>query len=395
MREYHLTNKQARTFLLLKHGLLGDYRFEGKDGIMIFIQQAGCIQFDPIDVCGRNPDLVLFSRIKKYNKQMLYDLLYKERKLVDYFDKNLAIFPIVDWPYFERERARHRLNEYSKNEIAEVRQSIKSKIKQEGPLNSSNLDIHHKVNWYWNDTSLSRASLEHMYFTGELAIHHKKGTFKFYDLIEHCLPSHLLKQKEPHELEHDYFKWQVKRRIHSIGLLWNRASDAWLNIHSFKAKDRIDIFSELIEEEKIVKVIVENIQFPLYCDIQDIGLLDYTLTNPKLKKRCEFLAPLDNLMWDRKLIKAIFAFEYKWEIYTPIVDRKYGHYVLPILYGDNFIGRIEPIYDKKTKTLKVNNIWYEPHVHETAVIKSAIDKTVQRLLKFNNVDVTYVEHTCV
>mgnify|MGYP002511983147 FL=1 len=94
MDRIYFTKKQARQFLLLKHGLLGDYKFVGKEGILSFVRQAGCIQFDPVDVCGRNADLVFQSRIKGYQKTMLYELLYVDRKLVDYFDKNLAIVPI-------------------------------------------------------------------------------------------------------------------------------------------------------------------------------------------------------------------------------------------------------------------------------------------------------------
>jgi uncharacterized protein YcaQ len=86
-----LTNTQARQFLLLNHGLLGEYIFTGKQGALEFVRQAGCIQFDPIDVCGRNADLVLQSRVKGYKKTMLDELLYKDRILVDYPDKNLAI----------------------------------------------------------------------------------------------------------------------------------------------------------------------------------------------------------------------------------------------------------------------------------------------------------------
>ncbi len=82
-----LTNVQARRFMLLKHGLLGDYRFSGKDGVMAYIRQAGCIQFDPIDVCGKSPELVLHARVKGFTREMLYDLLYKDRTLLDYFTR--------------------------------------------------------------------------------------------------------------------------------------------------------------------------------------------------------------------------------------------------------------------------------------------------------------------
>ena len=83
MEMISFTKRQACRFLLLKQGLLGDYRFEGKQGIMEFIRQAGCIQFDPVDVCGKNAELVLQSRIKPFSKEMLSDLLYQDRVLVD------------------------------------------------------------------------------------------------------------------------------------------------------------------------------------------------------------------------------------------------------------------------------------------------------------------------
>lgn len=70
-------------------------------------------------------------------------------------------------------------------------------------------------------------------------------------------------------------------------------------------------------------------------------------------------------MWDRKLTQALFGFEYKWEIYTPVDERKYGYYVLPILFGDNFVGRIEVVADKKAKIFTVKNIWFEERLKQT------------------------------
>jgi uncharacterized protein YcaQ len=106
--------------------------------------------------------------------------------------------------------------------------------------------------------------------------------------------------------------------------------------------------------------------------------------NQKYKPRCEFIAPLDSFIWDRKLIKALFGFEYTWEIYTPAVKRKYGSYVLPILYGESLIGRIETVCERKTKTLVVKNIWYEDGVKQTKAIKSAIDACLKRFAAFND-----------
>lgn len=381
--ELTLTKNQARRFLLLKHGLLGNHRFTGKQGVLDFIRQVGCIQFDPVDVCGKNPELVLQSRVKGFTKQMLYELLYNDRELVDYFDKNLSIFPVKDWPWFERYREQHRNWERSHKEISAVKDAIKNTIATRGPVCSSDLEMQEKVDWYWSATKLSRAALEHLYFTGELAVHHKKGSIKYYDLIENCFPAEILDQSDPYPADHDHLKWRVLRRIGALGLLWNRPSDAWLGIRGLNAAERSAIFTELRDEGKISELAVEGLRDRFYCLAEDLDPAQTCLLDQTWKKRCEFIAPLDNLIWDRKLIWTLFDFEYKWEIYTPVDKRKFGHYILPILYGERFIGRIEAAADTKTKTLMVKNIWFEPGVRQSKAMHGALEGAVRRLASFN------------
>lgn len=383
MPDLRLTKQQARRFILLKQGLLGDHKFTGKEGILNYIHQAGCIQFDPIDVCGKNAELVLHSRVKGFTKPMLYDLLYKDRKLIDYFDKNLSILPAEDWKYFSRDRNNHRQWERSHAEIQSVRNQILKEISRSGPLCSADLNLPQKVDWYWSSTKLSRAALEHMYFTGDLAIHHKKGTVKYYDLTENCLPKEIITTPDPYPDDHDHRKWRVLRRIGALGLLWNRTSDAWLGIGGLKSQERTNIFTKLTSENLITPIAVDDINHPLYCLTADVPLIDYIKTTPRLKHRCELIAPLDNMMWDRNLIKALFDFDYKWEIYTPVSQRKYGYYVLPILCGEGFAGRVEAVYDKKSKKLTVKNLWYEPTVNPTEKLKAKITAALNRLEKFN------------
>lgn len=382
MSKTYLTKSEARRFMLLKQGLSGEYRFIGKSGVLDFIRQAGCIQFDPIDVCGKNAELVLQSRIKGFTKDMLYELLYNDRKLLDYFDKNLSIIPVENWKYYEREREAHRNWERSHEEIKMVHDKILAAIAEKGPLCSADLDLSQKVDWYWSRTKLSRAALEHMYFSGELAIHHKNGTMKYYDFIENCVPADILAEPEPYPSDFEHRKWRVLKRIGSLGLLWNRASDAWLGISGLKSKERDDIFAALLSEGQILPIRVEGINHILYCLTEDTGLLEKAKETPT-QKRCEFIAPLDNMLWDRKLIQALFDFEYKWEIYTPQAERKYGYYVLPILYGERFVGRIEMVYDKKNKELQVSHLWYEPNVKPTKALKNRIDAALKRFARFH------------
>ncbi|WMJ88355.1 winged helix-turn-helix domain-containing protein [Anaerocolumna sp. MB42-C2] len=384
MEPIYLTNKQARRFILLKQGLIGSFMFSGKRGILEFIGQAGCIQFDPIDICGKNAELVLQSRIKGFSKQMLYELLYKERLLIDYYDKNLAIIAIEDWKYFGRIREYYRNSSRNKAAVDAVADRIKDFIRENGPACSKDIDFGQKIDWYWgNSTSLSRVALETMYFRGELIIHHKKGAIKYYALSEDYIPEGILKAEEPNQVDLEYMKWNVLRRISAVGLLWNKPSDAWLVIRNMKANERNQVFDDLLREEKILEITVEDIKEKFYCLKSDLRILEQIQSNPVLKNRMEFIAPLDNMIWDRRLIKVIFNFDYKWEIYTPQTERKYGYYVLPVLYGDSFIGRIELINDRKNKCLQVKNIWLEDGIKSTEKLAENLKRAVNRFAGFN------------
>ncbi len=72
-----------------------------------------------------------------------------------------------------------------------------------------------------------------------------------------------------------------------------------------------------------------------------------------------FLAPLDPLAWDRDLLLRLWGFDYRWEVYVPAAKRRWGYYVLPLLYGDRFVGRIEPRIDRRTGTLRILGLWWE------------------------------------
>ncbi len=384
MNQVKLTNKQARQFILLKQGLIDEYKFTKEQGICDYIKQAGCIQFDPIDVCGKNPELVLQSRIEGFSKDMLYKLLYIDRKLIDYFDKNMAIFSIEDWKYFSRLRAEIEQNGRSKDEVNAVKDEIKLIIKEKGFASSKDINFNKQVDWSWNPTSLSRAALETMYFRGELIIHHKKGTNKYYALADEYIPSKILNADDPCVTLEEYLEWRIQRRIGAVGMLWNKPSDAWLCIHELKRNKRKYIFEKLMEEGKLIEILIENISEPFYCLSEDEPLIHNVLLNNSFKGRTEFIAPLDNILWDRKLIKKIFNFEYKWEIYTPVTERKYGYYVLPVLSGENFIGRIEIVNDKKSKQLLVKNLWFEENTTYTDELRDNINDCINRFSVFNN-----------
>ncbi len=378
-----LTKQQARQFLLRKHGLLGEYRFIGKEGILEYIRQVGCIQFDPIDVCGKNAELVLQSRIKGFEKQMLYDLLYEERRLIDYFDKNLAIMCIEDWPYLERIRQGYREGGKGWEEVNKIAPEVKEQICKAGYVSSKEIGYQEKVDWYWSSSKLARVALESLYFRGDLIIHHKKGTNKYYALAKDYIPEKLLQAEDPYPRELDHLKWRMLRRISAVGLLWNKPSDAWLNIWNLKAQERKDAFLELIQEEKLSEVSIEGCKEILYYAAEDEWLMEEVLSAPGYKERVELLAPLDCMLWDRKLIKELFDFDYKWEIYTPETERKYGYYVIPVLLGDRLIARVEVVALNNKKSLAVKHIWLEKGIRPTKKLNGELERCFRRFMKFH------------
>ena len=387
-----VTQDQARQFILLRQGLLGEHRFIGKDGAYQYVRQAGCIQYDPVDVCGRNAELTLQSRVKGFRKKTLEDLLYRDRLLVDYSDKELSIWPAEDWPFFApyRERSVEHGRQFAG--IPELEEEAVAFIRKHGPVSSDTLPVEGTVFWHssmhwsghWDRDSLAaRSVLEQLYTDGVLLIHHKSGSRKYYDLAEKHLPSALLSAPNPCPDEESWRCWRVRRRIGAVGLLWNRNSTAWLGI-GMNPEQRNAAFTRLEKDGAITAVTVDGIRFPLYMLSDDLPLMESVISGQaSLKPRLEFLAPLDPMLWDRKLIEAVWHYQYSWEIYTPVVKRKYGYYVLPVLWGDRLIGRIEPKADRKAKVLTVQNVWLEPGVRRTKKLSAQIDRAVQRLARLN------------
>ena len=80
-----------------------------------------------------------------------------------------------------------------------------------------------------------------------------------------------------------------------------------------------------------------------------------------------FLAPLDPFVWDRDFLRSLHDFDYVWEVYVPEKKRRWGYYVLPILFGDRLVGRIEPRIDRKSGALRVLGLWWEPGFDPLAV----------------------------
>jgi uncharacterized protein YcaQ len=384
-----ISKKQARKFLLAYQGLTSPYEYQGKSGILNYIDRVGCVQFDPLNIVGHNSELVLQARVAGFRPEMLQDLLYEERKLLDGLDKNMSIYKVEDWPFFQRlrEAARNRSGK-SAEAVRSVLPKVREAIEHRGPLSSLDLKLNEMVEWDWAESRLARAALESMYLWGELVIHHKVHTRKMYDFAHRYLPGELIRTQDPNTTLEQYHDWHVLRRIGSVGMLWNRSGEVWLGIHSTRNKysiaseERKAALERLIDQSAIVQAEVEGIKEPFYFRSQDLPILEQAFSKDGSPQRATVMAPLDNLLWDRRMLKKIFDFDYRWEVYVPADKRRYGYYVLPILYGDRFVARFEPGYDKKRGILTIKKWWWESEVYSSEQMKTEIVLCFRRFLQY-------------
>jgi len=370
-----LSKRDARRFLLAHQRLWPPRQLEGKAGVMDFVRHAGCIQFDPINVVGRNPDLVLQSRVANYRPAMLEELLYTDRQLLDGWDKVASIYPTTDWAYFARHRAAMEAWHAERFELPmEVMPEVVQAILQRGPLSSIDLKSWEKVEWTWgNEVRLARAALETLYGSGRLVVHHRTGTRRSFELAERALPADLLSAPDPNPTDEAYQDWHVLRRVGGLGLANPRASEYWSGILGVKGAARRAVLARLVERGDLVAVAVEDVPGKtFFIRTADRPTLERVQGEKSPEPQAAIVGPLDNFMWDRDLLRWIFDFDYVWEVYKPAAKRTYGYYVLPVIYGDRFIARFDPAFDKKTRELTIANWWWEKGVQLDGPMEAAL-----------------------
>ncbi|WBW98212.1 winged helix-turn-helix domain-containing protein [Oceanirhabdus sp. W0125-5] len=400
MNEMKITKAEAREFLVNYHGLGSTSTFEGEEGILKYMKRVGCIQYDPLNVVGRNPDLVLQSRIPGYSSLVLEKMLYSDRSLIDGWDKMMAIYRQEDWPFFRRVRKRKEesikatLRNRGSIEALELTGQIRDILVAMGPLQASKINIGTGGKGRWGHRKLSSAALDYMFNIGELGIYGKNNTQKIYDLVENILPNDLIESPDPFVSDRDFYKWYFKRRIGSVGILWGCNGGGWLGHFLSDKALRTSILEELEKQKSIVSLSIEGIDETFYMRTEDIKILDY-IREKTIQENNEgtmrFLAPLDNLLWDRAMIEDIFGFKYSWEVYVPKDKRKFGYYVLPVLYGNEFVARFEPEMHRGNKPLEIKNWWWEEGITVTEEMKFAVKKALKSFCEYLGTEGVHVE----
>ncbi|HEY3334203.1 MAG TPA: crosslink repair DNA glycosylase YcaQ family protein [Candidatus Limnocylindrales bacterium] len=370
----HVSRPVARRFLVLRHLLAPPRSLPAEPAsVMRVVDRLGSLQFDPLDIAGRNHDLTLLARIAGYRRSWTDALLYESRDLYETYNKQFSLVPTAGLPWFrltwDRLHAAHTGGAF--DEHAPLVAELLEHIRTNGPTSATDLEPRAAIDWYWRPTNPIRAILEALAEAGILAISRREGNRRIYDLTERLFPAALLAHHPPEDEQRRHL---LLSRYRGNGLLGGTGEyTLWAGLG--KAPVRLATRDQLIERGDIVPVAVDGFRGPRYVLPDELALLDQAGAELEAEGEPDgwrigrpggseagvaFLAPLDPLAWDRDLLERLWDYDYRWEVYVPAAKRRWGYYVLPLLYGDRFVGRIEPKVDRSTGSLRILGLWWEP-----------------------------------
>ncbi|MFG6178478.1 DNA glycosylase AlkZ-like family protein [Halomonas sp. THAF12] len=315
------------------------------------IRRLGTIQFDPLAPVGTNPDLVLQARVPGYRQGDWQQAAYEQRWLVDGWDKQASLIQPAEWwaqAPFHRWFARRWQHRGVDVEAPEAR-ALVEQVERHGPSTSLELgdqraDPALRGSWY--GPKRSRHLLKALWDSGHLMTHHRVGGRHAYDLPERVLPQGASMEEASDD---EALQRLVVRRVQAAGLLRPAADGAVWSLPCPRA-ERDRIAARAIASGALIELDVDGTTY--WTTPEALAALEDAakpLASPSREVR--FLAPLDPLMWDRGGVARLFAFDYVWEVYKPEAQRRWGYYVVPVLWGERFVARFDARCQQGTLTI--------------------------------------------
>jgi uncharacterized protein YcaQ len=351
---------------LLQKQLLGPVnKFNTND----IVRQLGYVQIDTLAVVARAHHHVLWSRNPDYQETELNKLM-RQKKVFEYWSHAASILPIEDFRFSLPRKQLYRDGHhhwFAKNK--RIMKYVLDRIKAEGPLQSKDFETDRKRG-SWFDWKPAKIALEQLFMEGSLMITERKGFQKVYDLTERAIPSDI---DTAMPTEEEYAEHLVRNNMRSLGI--------------FSLKDVIHLRSNM--QPAVKRTLETFIASGLLEQVKIEGAkTGYYLTIEKratIKKSTQvsarLLSPFDNLVIRRERLKDLFGFDYTLECYLPEHKRKYGYFSLPILYGNQFLGSLDPKADRANGVFTVKALHIETFNTEIA---EALASELKRFAAFNS-----------
>ena len=356
----------------------------GRLDLHSLITRLGFVQLDTIQVVARAHHHILWSRNQNYREPMLNRLLAEHRGVFEHFTHDASVIPMQFYPMWRRQfrrlEAKVKKWEWHRGMLdSDGRNSIKDRIRAEGPLCTKAFDTKIKGEKKMWARPPHKLALDYMWYAGELSTSHRENFTKFYDLTERVVPGALLEETHDDDVQVDWLCRSALERMAfgsegDIQRFWDAVSNA-------EAKRWVsDVSKTLIPAE----IECADRSSVLVWAPADIEARLETVATPT--SRLRILNSLDPVIRDRRRLKRLFGFEYTVEMFVPAAKRVWGYYVFPMLEGDRFVGRIEVKADRKTGRLLVVKLWWEPKVKPTSNRLDKLAAELARLQRFIGLD---------
>jgi uncharacterized protein YcaQ len=358
----NVAKEEARRFLVARQ-LLGPARSlaGGPDGVLEVLARLGSIQLDPVEVAGRSHDLVLHARVADYDPAWCGEL-YGRREIVEAYNKGLSLVPVSEFAWFRGRGSARWQQVLADND--DVAKRVLKRVRAEGPLSSRDFEQESgpTKDWFGAPVNAVRVVLDAYVRIGVLGIAAREGSHRQYDLPERFLPAEVL---APDPTLHERLRHRMLSRYRAHGLVG--ASGHGEGIFEFLGPANPDprypgfpgrnaLREELVELAELIPVDVEGVKGKRYVVRDDVELLQ---APPELPPSVAFISPHDPFVWDRRLLGSLFDFDYVSELYMPQHKRRWGWYVLPIIFRDRLVGRVEPRINSDEGTVQILALWWE------------------------------------
>lgn len=368
--------------IAVRAALLGPRLPPTTEGVLEVARHFGGIQMDPTRTVERTQHLVLWSRIRGYDRAMLHRLL-AERRLLEW---NAFIVPPERVPeilYVARRWPegggtwRQRVRDFLAANVA-FRRSILDQLRDRGPLQSRQIDDS-KVAADWQSTGWTQGNntsqmLEFMSVLGEVLVSGRIGQERVWDLFERVVPARAPRD----ELTTDeYEERRVMRAMHRFGVA--TFQEVRLCAYGLSIPAAKELLGRLVEEGRLVAVELPYPGKPAPAFALPAAL---TAAWSGRTSRTTLLSPFDPLVYDRDRTERLFGFRYRLEMYVPKAERQFGHFVLPIVHDGQLVGRLDSERDRKKNELQVIRLHWEEGRNPDAATRAAVDKAIADLAAF-------------
>lgn len=392
----------ARRLVITAQCLAGPQRKADIAGILDVIGQLVWLQLDPINAVARSHLLVLWSRLGSYDPKLLDILLWQERKLFEYWAHAASIVLTQNYPIHQMAMRNYGTgadlwsqkvrNWIEQNETLHI--SILTALQQRGPLRSRDFEDSALIAWQssgWTGGRNVGKMLDFLWSQGQIMVAQRKGSERWWDLAERCLPTGIATEVFP---EREVVRASAQKSLRALGVATERNIAEYFTCA--RHPDLSDVLAELEATERIVRVRIHEhgmeLAGPWFVHTELLPVLAL-LENNVWEPWTTLLSPFDNLICDRKRTLRLFDFTYQSEIYVPKDKRRFGYYVLPILSGDQLIGRIDPLLDRTHKRLVINAVHIEPTTPLSSETGQLVANTIEELATFlGATTITYSHH---